>query len=166
MPDDDVRPPSLDVAACAVCARVLNTILDEVTFERIGFEHTVGTVADHPAVPVHPSEIHTEGRCDFCHAPHPAFELPAHDFPNPIVVPGERPSFSRGDWAACAACAGSIRRGRWDDILDRALRRHAQTYGTPPPLVRILLRGLHARLRENVAGPLRPLSAWKRPTTG
>lgn len=131
---------------CAVCSRVL----DEV--EGKGWRHplTGGEPADHPAVPVLDTEVPARGLCDFCSADGTAWVLPVRDF---ATVPGV--SASRGDWAACDACASLIRRGKWNELLDRAAHYFTLRHGPMPPEMRSSLRRLYAAVRRNATGPLR-----------
>jgi hypothetical protein len=103
---------------------------------------------DHPAVPVTLDEIEAIGRCDFCNADFPSWQLPCETFINPV---GE---MSVGAWAACDTCGDLISRNRWDTLLRRAAKFAAERNGLPEWLIRSQIEALYGMVRRNRTGPL------------
>lgn len=135
---------------CATCKRVLDI---RMTALGVQWEHTwQDRQADHEPVPVLPPAGWREGRCDFCNADKPAYELPVRDF----VVPGLSSHESTGAWAACEKCAAWIRVGNWQALEKQAVQRMAELGGLPAP-GRVFIRMLYSELRKNISGPLKRL---------
>lgn len=129
---------------CAVCARVLN--FDSA----FGWAHAYqDQPEDHPAVPVDCSEVHVQGRCDFCSEEEPTWVVPAKDFE---YFSGHG---SHGDWAACRTCAHAIARHDWDTVLSRA---EALVPANDRADFRAGLKLLYSKLRVNLTGPPEPLT--------
>lgn len=100
---------------CAVCRRVLDAVTEdgELRWQHVALDHP----ADHPAMPVLPTEIAVRGRCDFCSADDPRWYVPAE----PFAVDGVRAG-SSDDWAACDECEVLIRSNQWTALRRRVVR--------------------------------------------
>ncbi len=149
--DDKIR-------ACAVCARVLDYVQpgpDSDAGDR--WKHPMdGTrfAPDHFAVPVEVDQVKVEGKCDFCFAAHPQFEVPAADF----FIPGLPGEASRGSWAACVDCARLLQTRNWDGLFTRAVAAHERQHIlTMDRQAQRALRQLYRALRQNIVGDVRPL---------
>lgn len=153
--------------SCAVCARMLENIVDQKTGRSVGWQHP-GDIRvageDHPAVPVPESSIDTERRCDFCFWIHPEWELPTQDFrydwlPDDFPMPIE----SKNNWAACDACAELLREDKWFKLVGRAKRAFLGRYpypetGNDPDYNRIMsswFAQMYQQLQRHVTGPVR-----------
>lgn len=124
-----------------------------ITALGVQYEHALqDQTADHEPVPVIPPPGWHEGRCDFCNADHPAWELPVRDF----TVPGLASHSSAGSWAACDRCASLIRAGNWKALERQAMRRMIELGGDRTGYT--LIRMLYKQVRKNVSGPLRHIS--------
>lgn len=154
-----------DMPACAVCAQPLNRIEVRNAFGVVkeGWVHVGSTIdhdpADHPAVPVSRDAVQLEGRCDFCSAPDPAWQLPVTDLGILIVesADAEVGHNSIGDWAACEECAELIRADRWDALTARSLRilvASSLELGPNRAALAQSLRELHLTVRDHVRGPM------------
>lgn len=142
---DNPAPGGPDWPVCAVCARILDRVTDP-TGSR--YDHGDGE-ADHPAVPVHPSQLAAvDLRCDFCFTPDPGWTVPVENF-RYGVLPDHG---SLGDWLACDACAGLILRGLWSDLLRRAVAGLDERQGPTPAAVVDQLSLLHRQLRRHLTG--------------
>jgi hypothetical protein len=129
---------------CAVCLRALDRRTDAFG---VRWLHTSLDPAAHTPQPVPMPSGWTGGRCDFCSANNPSWELPARSFKMPLTTHHG----SEGGWAACDTCADLIRENRWDTVLDRA----CEQFGPP---ARPALRVMYRRLRANVTGPVRRIA--------
>jgi len=133
---------NVPIRACAVCARILDHA------DGAGYMHMISD--GHVVVPVVPSEIRTDYRCDFCTAPHPTWVLPADSF----KVAGI-PAGSDGGWSACEACADLLRADDWAGLVRRAIREYAVWAGHPMLAEsRMFLAQTYRRLSSKVSGPL------------
>jgi hypothetical protein len=143
----DALPPMI----CQVCQRVLDALID---IDGVRYQHTAhDDTGDHEAVPVPAAAGWSGGRCDFCGAGQPTYELPAQDFQVPILD-----HLSRGAWAACDGCADLVRRGWWRALLRQAIAQAEQRHGTTLDAgQRSGIAELYRRLRRNVTGPLRSI---------
>jgi hypothetical protein len=130
---------------CRVCRRVLDLYTDR---DGVRLQHTFqdGMVADHEADPVPASQMEQRGRCDFCNADFPEFEVPVRDF----IVPDLAGHASAGNWAACRPCAGLIEADRWNALLRR------RDWGSPER--EAAARRLWRAVRRNITGSIRPIS--------
>jgi hypothetical protein len=151
-PSKKGEPAALPPMICAICQRVLDIYMNE---DGIYYLHTVqDETAEHEPVPTSPSDDWSGGRCDFCNTGRPDFELPVRDFRSP-VLDGH---MSRGNWSACPACADLIRQNAWALLVQQAIARARQLNGIEfGPLQRAGVVELYRCVRENVAGPLRPI---------
>lgn len=140
------KPPPM---ICGICRRTLDV---RTTSMSSFYQHTVMDFpADHLPQPIPMPEDYREGRCDFCSIDWPGFVLPVRDF----QVPGHPNYASDGDWAACATCAALIKANKWEELATRSIKTspHAMSYAQIE-----LLRDLHLTLRDNITGPIRPVS--------
>jgi hypothetical protein len=140
---------------CDTCRRALDV---HMTADGATYRHTLVDPADHPAVPIPAPPGWDEGRCDFCSAEPPRFELPVRDF----RLPQLDPHMSLGGWAACEPCARLIEANRWNELERRAVAAYERRNGIPlPPDAQSALRGLYRRLRQHISGSLRPITPEK-----
>lgn len=167
MPEDESR------RVCAVCARGLHRFVDTLTgdMEYIHpFDMELAETDDHIPVPVLPSEISMDTRCDFCFWRDPQWVIPAKSFEyatwQKIGMPirGE----SIGSWGACDVCADFVNRGLWSNLQRRSIEAHRQltaemelgpdhTDKEATEFVAAYTRTLFRQLRKNILGPPRHL---------
>lgn len=142
---------------CAVCARPLNW-WKPPTGDPEWIHPFDAEIEDHPVIPVPLGEVHTEGRCDFCHAPRPQKVLPVRPFMTVEPVPMPIDQASGGDWGCCLECAQLIDSGQWSAVTRRAAAEFERRHGIAmPDQVRTSLNRLHRQVRKNVTGLTRPL---------
>ena len=142
---------------CRTCRYALDVLVDD---DGAHFIHTANDPDDHEVIPVEP-EQGWRGRCDFCSSATSTHVLPARDFAIP-----DSPEISRGNWAACEACANLLRNERWDWLLARAIATFHATYGFPMPSTAQLQIGtLYRALQLAVTGPIRRLDDPSAPPT-
>lgn len=165
--------------ACAVCAKVL----EATTYEGrlLGYDHGryLPAKPDHVAVPVPQEQLHVNGVCDFCGNPDPTHRVPATTFTynvaaeyddGTIVDIGEPTMNMEGDWSACTRCAGYIDRDQWDVMARYSVRQSMARRDMDPAtlawykdvVVRSLLEGQWALLRQHITGPPEPFT-WPAP---
>lgn len=85
-------------------------------------------------------------RCDFCSGPDVTHDIRSPDF----RMPGPGPEmWSRGDWAACRACATLIEANLWEQLIAR-VRETTPAYA-PTPSVEYL-RAVYVLLRAHMTG--------------
>lgn len=139
---------------CAVCARVLNSIVDQEDGS-VTYMHALQDLPeDHPAVPVEPDEVQTEHQCDFCFMDKPVFVIPARAF----EVPGQPGVMTGENWAACGACAALIDRNQWTGLLRRVAESWETRHGFQIlPEARTSLGATYRALRKNINGSIRPI---------
>jgi hypothetical protein len=142
---------------CGVCGRVLDW------GPKVGFIHNIMDASeelDHIAVPVPAADApqQVRARCDFCSGENPTWELPARDF----EFEGIAGSGSIGDWAACDICADLIRKNAWTALTKRSAEWFGKNNNQPPLDGQGLanLRRMHRQLRQNITGPIRPLTPF------
>lgn len=153
MPNDN---PNRQFRICAVCQRVLNRHVHPLLGEH--WEHTLqeelDTTSRHDPVPIVMPADYGQGRCDFCNTDWPRYEVPAEDF---TMRANYR---SRGNWAACAACADLVRTGEWEQLLQqRVVALHAQR---DRPMNRTQVREvrkLYRTLARHITGDPIPLNS-------
>jgi hypothetical protein len=142
---------------CHTCRHALDVLVND---DGAHFIHTANDPDDHEVIPVEP-EQGWRGRCDFCSSTTPTHVLPARDFAIP-----DSPEISRGNWAACDACANLLRNSHMDWLLIRAIASFDIINGFSMPIpARIHLAKLYRALQLAVTGPIRPLSDAPRPPT-
>lgn len=136
-----------EVWICQVCRHALDL---KTTVDGGSWIHSAQDPDDHEPVPVVPDPA-WRGRCDFCSTPGAGFVLPARDF----RVPGNAPAASRGNWAACAACAASIQADDWEAVIRRATDRFREMHPQASPWkYSATIRTLYRALRRNTTGTL------------
>lgn len=137
---------------CQTCQRVLDA---RYTDDGVTFVHPGPQPVDHEPAPVQAPEGWAGGLCDFCTMGPPRFVLPTR----PFSVPGSDVHMSDSGWACCGRCALLIQSDRWDALVSRAAAGFETHNGVPPePLGLLGLAVLYAALKENITGPLRPIS--------
>jgi hypothetical protein len=142
---------------CRTCRHALDVLVDD---DGAHFIHSTTDPDGHDVIPVDP-EQGWRGRCDFCSSTSPTHVLPARDF----AIPNS-PAMSRGNWAACDACAKLLRNDHMDWLLLRIVANFEITNGYPMPLpARIHLANLYRALQLAVTGPIRPLHDTAAPPT-
>ena len=88
--------------------------------------------------------------CDSCSGGPIYKSYPARDFS--VVTGREVDSVSKGDWAACKACAELIDQEKWDELADRTLAALPQGCPSDPAVKDALysfVKSLHSRFREH-----------------
>ncbi|WP_275293497.1 hypothetical protein [Amycolatopsis sp. La24] len=142
------------VMVCTVCRNVLDIEWSDKGARYIHTRVDAAEDLDHAPVPIDAPPGFRGGRCDFCSDGIPAFVLPVRDF----VYPDDRSQGSRGDWAACPACATLISRNKWLKVIERVAATHRRRTGSSlPPEARAQIRIRYRALRKNITGPLREI---------
>lgn len=137
---------------CQICQRVLD---GHYNADGVTFVHSGPGPADHEPVPVQAPAGWEGGRCDFCAMEPPRFVLPTR----PFSVPGSDIHMSDSGWACCEQCAQRIQSDDWGALVVRAVAGFEKNNGVLPDPVGVLgWIVLHTLVRQNVTGPLKPLS--------
>ena len=128
--------------ACAVCGYPLEEAVERG--QSLGYLHARKEHReDHIAVPVDPSEIRVNQRCDFCDGEPVTMLVLCASFRLPL--PGPK-STSVGNWAACTACAHLISRRRWSALVTRVRRLAPATRGVPRSDIEAVYRAVEAHM--------------------
>ncbi len=158
------QPIDTDPAArvCAVCGYVLEHIGSRDGSHVDEYVHLRSGANDHVIVPVKPSDIEYNKRCDFCDVllDDPPWVVIADDFiytapagqqwsPN-LPVPR-----SRGNWAACAECGPLVRDHKWMTLAIRRKRQPTVTPAMMPALIQ-MYRDLQEHMHEVL-----PIGEWR-----
>lgn len=106
---------------------------------------------DHVAIPVPREQVRAETRCDFCSQPSPGWVLPVEEFE------ASANHGSTKDWEACDVCARLIRKGRWEQLVKRAVLEMASRHGLSPAEPSLVdgMKALFSQVREYQTGPVR-----------
>jgi hypothetical protein len=146
--------------SCAVCARVLHSVVPESGGEAY-WVHSEMELEDHPAVPVERSEVQTSYRCDFCSGENPLWVLPSRPFDSgSFAVPGAVLDTASGEnFACCDACVELIEKNQWNALVRRVARIMVEKHGMQESLgfVESGLKDYYRKLRKNITGAPRPL---------
>lgn len=138
---------------CQTCNRILER-------EAGNWTHPLNAPHDHEPVPKLDTEVEPEEHCDFCFVTlTEGYLIPANTFEMMPAVTAFGITFpaqiSVTNWLACTACAGLIDADRWSRLTTRAISSHVARNGPMDAAVRQMIGTIHARLRENITGPLR-----------
>lgn len=142
-----------DIAAiqCGVCGVLLN-YLDGKPIHAGDLSGEI----DHPTVPVPFNPQTARYKCDICAEVNDdvttAHTLPANDFDDPVVPNAH----CRGGWALCPTCSSHVKADDWPALAERAYEGLGESSKKYERELRAWIKLLHARLRENITGPIQP----------